>query len=430
MDITSLIIGIVIGAALAAVVALLLFFKMIAEKSRLAAALDAERQARDNMQSVFSATAQEVMDKNSERFLQLAQEKMKQAQSTSAYDLEKRQKAISDLVDPIGKTLKEMNDKVENLGKAGVGLETQLKTFAEDQKLLREETQHLVRALRNPAARGRWGEMQLQRALEMIGMVEGTHFSQQENISADGSRKQPDFIVKLPGDMQIIIDVKSPVEAYWETLEAAESQAGQKEAVDRFRRKVRDHLKQLSSKEYWRHFDSPEFVVMFLPTEGLYSMAVSNDPGLMEEAARHNVVLASPTTLMGLLRIVRHGWQQQQMAEEAKTISALAIELYNRIGKFGDHMRKVGSGLGTALNAYNQAIGSLERSVLPGARKFKELHVQTGGKDIEELTEIDNIPRALSAPELLSGNAISDAENDVENDAEGDIEDITEKTNG
>ena len=425
MDITSVIIGFVTGLALAVLVGGVFFVRAVAAKTKLAAELDAERAARDNMQAVFSVTAQEVMDKNSERFLQLAQEKMKQAQSDNAHDFEKRQKAIAELVDPIGKTLKDMNDKVENLGKTGVGLEAQLKTFAEDQKLLREETQHLVRALRNPAARGRWGEMQLQRALEMIGMIEGTHFTQQEKVAADGSRKQPDFIIRLPGDMQIIIDVKSPVEAYWETLEAADSEAGQKDAIEKFRRKVRDHLKTLSSKEYWRHFDTPEFVVMFLPTEGLYSMAVSNDPALIEEAARNNIVLASPTTLMGLLRIVKHGWQQQQMAEEAKTISALAVELYNRIGKFGDHMRRVGSGLGTALNAYNQAIGSLERSVLPGARKFKELHVQTGGKDIDELTQIDNIPRALSAPELASD---TDDDDNVADDDNSDEKKTATKT--
>lgn len=404
LDILSICIGLFAGLFIAAPVFALFLVKSEKQKAELSAKLNAEEQAMEHMQQAFSLTAQEVLDKNSERFLTLAQEKIKQAQADHAHDIEKKQKAISDLVDPIGKSLKEMEQRVETLGKAGAGLHAQLQTFAEDQKMLRQETQNLVQALRNPAARGRWGEMQLQRALEMIGMVEGTHFVQQQNVAADGSRKQPDFIIKMPGEMQVIIDVKTPIEPYWEALEAAETEAGQQQAVDKFRRKLRDHLKQLSSKEYWRHFDAPEFVVMFLPTEGLYSMAVSNDPALIEEAARNNVILASPTTLMGLLRIVRHGWQQSQMADEAKNIAALGAELYNRLGKFGEHVQKIGRNLGTVINAYNDTVGSLERSVLPGARKLHDMHVQTGGREIPDLAEIDKVPSSVSSPELLQSS--------------------------
>lgn len=408
IDFISLVIGLLIGLALAG------------------AFLWSRRGKDEQVQNAFSVMAQDVLDKNSERFLQLAQEKLKQAQGEGIHDLEKRRKAIEDMVTPIGKTLQEMGQKVETLGKAGSGIESQLKTFAEDQKMLRQETQSLVQALRNPAARGRWGEMQLQRTLEVIGMIEGTHFTQQTSVTTEGVRRQPDFIVKLPGEMQIIIDVKTPVEPYWDALEAAETEAGQQQAVNSFRRKVRDHLKQLSSKEYWRHFDAPEFVVMFLPTEGLYSMAVSNDPSLIEEAANNNVILASPTTVMGLLRVIKHGWQQRQMADEAKTVAALALELYNRVAKFADHMRKVGSGLGMAMNAYNDAVGSLERSVLPGARKFKELHVQTGGREITELNEIDNSPRALSAPDFETDIAREDIKNQ-ENEEKPEQEPVEKK---
>ena len=394
IDGISLLLGLVIGAALAGLLAV---WKIVALKKDLEHAATAQ----EAMSSAFSLTAQEVLDKNSERFLQLAQEKLKQAQADGGHDLEKRQKAIADLVDPIGKSLKEMEGKIENLGKAGSGLESQLKTFAEDQRLLRQETQHLVQALRNPAARGRWGEMQLQRALEMIGMVEGTHYLQQQTAMEDGVRRQPDFIINMPGEMQIIIDVKTPVEPYWDALEKAETEAGRDAALSTFRKNVRDHLKQLSSKEYWRAFGTPEFVVMFMPTEGLYSMAVSNDPALIEDAAKNNIILASPTTLMGLLRVVMHGWQQQQMAQEAKTVASLASDLYNRIATFGEHMQKLGRNLSTAVGAYDDAVGSLEKSVLPGARKFKELHVQTGGKEISELKQIGKTARSLSSPELL-----------------------------
>lgn len=394
LDFISVLLGLALGAAAAAG-----FFawKMAGLRERLRLA----EEAKGAMGDAFSLTAQEVLRKTQEDFLRLAQEKLKQAQAEGGHDLEKREKAIADLVNPIDRTLKDMQGKIEGLGKTGAGLDAQLKNFAEDQRLLRQETQNLVQALRNPAARGRWGEMQLQRALEMIGMVEGTHYLQQQTAMADGVRRQPDFIIKMPGEMEIVIDVKTPVEPYWEALEKAESEAGRDAAFDSFRRNVREHLKQLSAKEYWRAFGTPEFVVMFLPTEGLYSMAVSNDPALIEDAAKSNVILASPTTLMGLLRVVMHGWQQQKMAEEAKNISALASDLYSRIATFGEHMLKLGRNLSTAVGAYDDAVGSLERSVLPGARKLKDMHVQTGGKEIPELKDLSRGTRALSAPELL-----------------------------
>lgn len=397
LDWVSLFIGLLAGAIVAAA-----FFT-----SRLAAMRERLRhreEAMEEVDGVFAKLAQEALSRSNEQFLQLAQERLKNLQADGAHDLEKRQKAISELVDPIGKTLKDMEGKIEHLGKAGTGIETQLKTFAEDQRMLRQETQNLVRALRNPAARGRWGEMQLQRTLELIGMVEGTHFVQQQSVQADGVKRQPDFIIKMPGQMEIVIDVKAPIEPYWDAMEKADTEAAQLNAAESFKRKVRDHLKQLSSKEYWRHFDSPEFVVMFMPTEGLYSMAVSNDPGLIEDAAKHNIILASPTTVMGLLRVAMHGWQQQAMAEEAKQVSMLAAELYNRIAKFGEHMGKLGRALNTGMTAYNQAVGSLESSVLPGARKFKDLHIQTGGREIPDLAALEETPRGISAPELLSAD--------------------------
>lgn len=402
LDLISILIGLAAGISLAALAGA---WKMAGLRERLRQA----ETAQGAMGDAFSVTAQEVLRKSQEDFIRLAQEKLKQAQAEGGHDLEKRQKAISDLVAPIGKTLKEMEGKIEHLGKAGAGIEGQLKTFAEDQRMLRQETQNLVQALRNPAARGRWGEMQLQRALEMIGMIEGTHYLQQQTAMADGVRRQPDFIIKMPGEMEIIIDVKTPVEPYWEALERADSEAARDAALGTFRKNVREHLKQLSAKEYWRAFGTPEFVVMFLPTEGLYSMAVSNDPALIEDAAKNNVILASPTTLMGLLRVVMHGWQQQKMAEEAQNISALASDLYSRIGTFGEHMMKLGRNLGTAIGAYDDAVGSLERSVLPGARKLKDMHVQTGGKDITELKALGAAPRSLTTPELL-GEADDGAE--------------------
>lgn len=345
--------------------------------------------------------AQETLRQNQDQFLALAQEKMKQAQMEGAFDLERRQKAIADLVDPIAKTMKDMETRIEGLGKVGTALDAQLKTFTDDQRYLREQTQNLVHALRNPAARGKWGEMQLQRAFELVGFTEGVHFHSQKSVqNGEGATLKPDFVVSMPNGVQIVIDVKTPLDPYWELIDQTTPHEQDAAQLIAFRQKVREHLKALSSKDYWRQFDSPEFVVMFLPSEGLYSLAISQDQGLMEEAARANIILASPTTVMGLLRVVMYGWQQQRIAEEAKNISTLASDLYRRISIFGDHLSKVGRSLGAAVEGYNKAVGSLETMVLPAMRKFKEMQVPTGGKEIPAADVLEQTPRMLGAPEL------------------------------
>jgi DNA recombination protein RmuC len=351
------------------------------------------------MEQVFDQLAQDSLRKSQEQFLTMAEEKLKQSQKDGAHDLEKRQKAVADLIDPIGKSLKEMEQKIETLGKAGAGLEAQLKTFAEDQRFLRDQTQSLVNVLRNPTARGRWGEMQLQRTFEMIGFIEGVHYTSQKAVTADGATQKPDFIVTLPNGIQIVIDVKTPLDPYWQMLDEAGTNA-EGTAVIEFRKKVRDHLKALSTKDYWRQFDSPEFVVMFLPSESLYSLAVSQDQSLLEEASRANIILASPTTIMGLLRVVMYGWQQQKIADEAKTVATLGSDLYRRVSIFGDHITKLGRSLGTAVERYNDAVGSLDQGILPVLRKFKDLQVPTGGKELPDAAALDSTPRLVSAPEL------------------------------
>jgi DNA recombination protein RmuC len=316
------------------------------------------------------------------------------------YDLEKRQKAIADLVDPIQKTMKDMEGKIEGLGRVGAGLEGQLKTFAADQRYLRDQTQNLVKVLGNPAARGQWGEMQLQRAFEVIGFQEGIHYHSQKTVQTnDGNQLKPDFVISMPNGVQIVIDVKTPLDPYWQMLDQTDAQSDE-ESLVHFKQKIRGHLKALSNKTYWQQFNSPEFVVMFLPSEGLYSLAISQDQNLLEEAARANIILASPSTVMGLLRVVMYGWQQQRIAEEAKSIATLASDLYRRISIFGDHMSKVGRSLGAAVEGYNKAVGSLETMVLPSMRKFKDMQVPTGGKEIPVLPTLEQPPRSLSAPEL------------------------------
>jgi DNA recombination protein RmuC len=386
IDPLSLLAGVALGALAVAVWALPRFARL--------------KQTQDTMGQTFEALAQQSLRNSQEQFLQLAAEKLKQSQMEGSFDLERRQKSIADLVDPIGKTLKDMETRIEGLGKTGAGLEAQLKTFSDDQRFLREQTQNLVQALRNPAARGRWGEMQLQRAFEMVGFVEGLHYKAQKSVqSGEGTSLKPDFIVTLPNGIQIVIDVKTPLDPYWQMLDQTDPQL-QEQTLVGFRQKVRDHLKSLSQKDYWRQFDSPEFVVMFLPSEGLYALAVSQDQNLLEEASRYNVILASPTTIMGLLRVVMYGWQQQKIADEARTVATLASDLYRRISIFGDHMGKLGRSLNGAVEGYNKAVGSMDQMVLPVLRKFRDLQVPTGGKDIPEALAIEPTPRIPSSPEL------------------------------
>ncbi|HRK97597.1 MAG: DNA recombination protein RmuC [Alphaproteobacteria bacterium] len=372
---------------------LLILFAVLWPK--LARARDIETQ----MTRVFDDMAQDSLKKSQDQFLMLAQEKLRQAQMEGSFDLERRQKSIADLVDPIGQSLKDMEQKIETLGRAGAGLEAQLKNFSEDQRYLREQTQSLVHVLRNPTARGRWGEMQLQRTFELIGFIEGVHYTTQKSVIADGVPQKPDFIVTLPNGIQIVIDVKTPLDPYWQMMDE-EGTAEQNNSLVHFSQKVRDHLKSLSLKDYWRQFDSPEFVVMFLPSESLYSLAVSQDQSLLEDASRSNIILASPTTIMGLLRVVMYGWQQQKIAEEAQTVATLGSELYRRVSVFGEHMTKLGRSLNSSVENYNKAVGSLDGSVLPTLRKFKDLQVPTGGKELPDAEAIENTTRVLSSPEL------------------------------
>jgi DNA recombination protein RmuC len=353
-------------------------------------------QTPDALRQSFDSLAGEALRKNNEMFLQLARENIEKTQNSQHSDFEKRQKAIAEMVDPITKTLKDMEQRVDHLGKTGNTLEGQLKSFAMEQQRLRQETGNLVKVLSNTNDRGKWGELQLQRAFEAIGLIEGTHFRQQVHVQDENNRAlKPDFVVHMPGGVDIVIDVKTPIEPYWKAVEEDLTAAEQQSAFKDFSVKLREHLKTVSSKDYWKQFDSPEFVVMFLPTESLFSMAISSDKNLIEDAAKNNVILASPTTMMGLLRVVMYGWQQQVIAEEAKTIAALGTDLYKRLSTFTGHMEKLRKGLNSALDGYNKDVGSLQSSVLPGARKFNDLKIGTGGHDIVTPTQIDASPRIL-----------------------------------
>ncbi len=384
-DILSAVIGLVVGA--------------LAVATFLMPKLARSKKDEITLAQTFEALAQESMRKSQDQFLALATEKLKQSQMEGAHDLDKRQSAIATMIDPIGKSLKDMDLKIETLGKAGAGLEAQLKNFADDQRNLRDQTQKLVQVLKNPIERGRWGEMQLQRTFELTGFIENVHYKTQVTAQGEGGQIKPDFVVSLPNGVHIVIDVKTPLDPYWALIEENNPDAYE-QGLTNFRSKVRDHVKALSSKNYAQQFNSPEFVVMFLPSESLYSMAVGNDSSLLDDASKANVILASPTTVMGLLRVIMYGWQQQKIADEARTISKQASVLYSRLSTFGEHIAKLGRNLEGAVGAYNKTIGSVEQMILPAMRKLKD--IQNESKEVPEMVAIEQTTRIISAPELLN----------------------------
>lgn len=350
-------------------------------------------QAKQQMAADFKAMSLEALNASRDNFLALAQEKFGQLQSAAKTD-------IKQVVTPVEATLKQMDEKIALLEKerhnAYGELRQHLVGMKTDQDKLRAETSSLVQALRSPSTRGQWGELQLKRTLEMAGLVEGVHFEQQ--VSVDDQR--PDVVVKLPGGKNIVIDSKAPIDAYMDALKEGASEAERKDALDRHARHVGTRIKDLGKKSYWEKFESPEFVVMFLPSESYFSAALERDPGLLEAGVDQKVIPASPTTLISLLKAVHYGWRQEKLAQNAQEISDLGRDLYKRLGTFGSHMQKIGKGLTGAIGSYNDAVGSLERNVLPGARKFQNLQGIGSDGDLPDLSMIEQSPRALTAPEL------------------------------
>jgi DNA recombination protein RmuC len=372
-------------------------------------ALFAERQAtleaaRASFADAFKALSADALAKNNQSFLELARGALESQQALAKGELEKRQLAIGELVAPVKTSLERFELQIQGIEKARVDayatLTEQVRSLASAQDQLRSETGNLVKALRAPQTRGRWGELQLKRVVEMAGMLDHCDFFEQESTTTEDGRLRPDLIVRLPGGKNIVVDAKAPLAAYLEALEAGDDEAKRRKLADHARQ-VRDHLKKLGQKAYWEQFQpSPDFVVLFLPGEMFYSAALEADPSLIEAGVDARVILATPTTLIALLRAVAYGWTQQALTENAERISQLGRELYERLATLAEHWSRVGKNLGEAVGAYNKSVASMETRVLVSARKFRELKAAGEDKDIVDLTPVDSLPRELQAPEL------------------------------
>jgi DNA recombination protein RmuC len=383
---------------------------LIESRARLESALDSERKTSTekielltksgvDLQNAFKALAADALKSNNSSFLQIAQETLKRFQSEAKGDLDARQKAVADLVAPVRESLSKVDAQIQQMeiarGGAYSDLKAQVQSLISTQKELQSETGNLVRALRTPNVRGRWGEIQLRRVVEIAGMLPYCDFAEQETISTDAGRFRPDLVVKLPGGKNVVVDAKTPLDAFLGAFESTDEEVRRKSLLNHARQ-VRDHMETLSSKKYWEQFEAtPEFVVMFLPGETFFSAALEQDPGLIEQGVLQRVIPASPTTLIALLKAVAYGWNQDKLARNAQQISNLGKELHERLRKLAVHITGVGTNLDRAVEAYNQAVGSLENRVLVSARKFAELGASVA-EDIPELEPIETTARALS----------------------------------
>jgi len=344
-----------------------------------------------------------ALKRNNESFLQLARTSLGEFQRAATTDLDGRHKALEAIVQPLRESLTRVDSKLQEVEKGRVSTQAQLgeqlRALSQAQQMLQSETGRLSRALRSPNIRGQWGELQLRRVLENAGLVEGSHYELKESIQTEEGRLTPDAIVKLPGGKNVVVDAKVALTAFLDALEC-DDEARREQKLRDHARQVKDHIVRLGNKSYWTHFQpAPDIVVMFVPGEALLSAALQHDGTLLEFSMTRGVMLASPLTLIALLRAIAYGWQQEKIARNAMEISDLGRQLYDRIAKLAEHWENVGKSLAKAVSAYNGAVGTLETRVLVTARRLKDKGV-SAGEELVDLETIDTTPRPLGAQQL------------------------------
>ncbi len=359
----------------------------------------AQQQIREQLSDTFSNLSRKALKHNSDEFLKLAQENLKQFQSQAQSDLGQKEKAIEHLIKPIQEALQKTEQQIQGMEKerreAYGALHTHLESMARAQASLSSETRNLVNALRRPEVRGQWGEMTLKRLAELAGMVEYCDFYEQETVRTDDGQQRPDMIIRMPDGREIVVDVKTPLDAYLNAIEKEDDESRDQELV-RHARNVRNRVNELAAKTYWAQFkNAPDFVVLFIPGDQFLGAALDKDPALLEDALRQQVILATPTSFVALLRAVGYGWRQEQLAENADKIKQVGEELYKRLSTFSAHLQKLGRSLESSTKHYNSAVGSFDSRILPSAQKFTEMGI-SAAKKLESCDQIVTGVRSIA----------------------------------
>ncbi len=370
--------------------------KELAEQAKLN-----ETALMQNFRDSFSALSSQALRENNEEFLKLARENFSKQQNTAESRLNEKEKAFADMVSPIKDILQQTDTQLKKLEtdrqQSFGSISQYLQNMTETQNQLQSETRNLVQALRRPEVRGQWGELTLKRLAELAGLVEHCDFFEQEHLNTAEGAMRPDMIIRMPDQREIVVDAKTPLDAYLTATEQTDDSL-RKTHLIRHARQVRDRVKELSKKGYWSQFkNTPDFVVLFIPGDQFLSAALEQDHGLLEDALAQQVILATPTSLVALLRAIAFGWRQQATTENAEVIRKLGEDMYSRLATFVDHLAKVGNSLDKSVDHYNKAIGSLERQVFPNARKFKDLGIETR----KTLADIDPIEKSTRKQTMI-----------------------------
>ena len=413
MDVPSLLLGIALGLVAGGIAAWLAGRGTTARLEERAAAerrageekLALLEQAESKLRDAFAALSAEALRRNNQSFLDLARTRLGEFQQSASSELEERQKAVGDLVRPIQEALARVDGKLGEVEKERIAsyaaLVEQVRAMARTQEALQAETGNLVKALRAPQVRGRWGEIQLKRVVEMAGMLDYCDFEEQASVATADGRLRPDLIVRLPGGKTVVVDAKAPLAAYLDAIDGKGDDDVREALLRDHARQVREHMVDLGGKAYWNQFQpAPDFVVMFLPGEAFFSAACQHDPSLIEFGVGRQVIPASPTTLISLLRAIAYGWRQERIAQNAQEISELGRELYERIATMAEHFDGLGRALERSVETYNRAVGSLESRVLVSARRFRELGV--AGEELPAPPSIERAVRGIVAVEMTS----------------------------
>ena len=354
---------------------------------------------RENLSESFAALSSKALKHNSDEFLKLAEQNLKRFQASATSELDKKEQSIADLVKPIrealDKTEKQVREMEKDRREAHGSLKRHLELMSQDQVKLQSETRNLVQALRRPEVRGQWGEMKLTRLAELAGMVQHCDFYEQESVTSEEGRLRPDMIIRMPGKRAVIVDAKAPLDAYISAVEATDDASREKHLV-RHAKNVRHRVRELAAKSYWSQFkDTPDFAVLFIPGDQFLSAALERDPSLLEDAMIDQIILATPSSFVALLRAVAFGWRQEVLADNADKIRGLGVMLYERIAAFSNHLDKVGNSLNRSVEHFNKAVGSFDSRILPSAKRFTEMGINAK-KEIKEPTPIELIARDIT----------------------------------